>query len=220
MTRLSYGQALEELQQELLSMGAAVGKQIHEAIEALKRRDVAAAEAVIARDAEIDRMRYEVEERCVGLFATQNPMARDLRTVTSALIISNELERMGDYAEGICKVAVKLDQEPPLKPLIDIPPMAEIARDMLNRCMQAFAGRDIAAAERVWNDDDQLDELYQQILRELLGYMIEDPKSISRATYLLWVAHNLERIGDRVSNIAERIIYMATGRLEIQAAAP
>jgi len=215
MTRLTYGQSLDQLQQDLLSMGAAVGKQIDQAIESLKRRDVAAAEAVIERDSEIDHMRYELEERCVELFATQNPMAGDLRTVTSALIISNELERMGDYAEGICKVTVKLGQEPPLKPLIDIPRMSVIAQDMLQRCMQAFIDRDAQAAERICQEDDQLDDLYQQILRELLGYMIEDPGSITRATYLLWVAHNLERIGDRVSNIAERVIYMATGRLEV-----
>jgi len=219
MTRLTYGQSLDQLQQDLLSMAAAVGKQIDQAIESLKRRDVAAAEAVIERDSEIDHMRYELEERCVELFATQNPMAGDLRTVTSALIISNELERMGDYAEGICKVTVKLGQEPPLKPLIDIPRMSVIAQDMLQRCMQAFIDRDAQAAERICQEDDQLDDLYQQILRELLGYMIEDPGSITRATYLLWVAHNLERIGDRVSNIAERVIYMATGRLEVPRAA-
>ena len=160
-------------------------------------------------------MRYEIEEACIELFATQNPMASDLRTVAAALIIANELERMGDYAEGICKLTIKMAGEPPLKPLIDIPRMSALAQGMLRRCLQAFVDRDAAAAEAIWREDDQLDELYHQILRELLGYMIEDPTSITRATYLLWVAHNLERIGDRVSNIAERVIYMATGRLRL-----
>ena len=121
---------------------------------------------------------------------------------------------MGDYAEGICKLTIKMAGEPPLKPLIDIPRMAGIAQGMLRRSLQAFVDRDSAAAEQIWREDDLLDELYQQILRELLSYMLEQPSTVTRATYLLWVAHNLERIGDRVSNIAERVIFMVTGRLE------
>jgi phosphate transport system protein len=195
-------------------MGAAVEKQIEESIDALRRRDLGAAQRTIERDSEIDHMRYDIEDRCIELFATQNPMASDLRTVTSALIVSNELERMGDYAEGICKLAIKLGEEPPLKPLIDIPRMADIAQAMLQRSLKAFVDRDVAAARQIWSEDDQLDDLYQQILRELLTYMLEQPNSVTRATYLLWVAHNLERIGDRVSNIAERVIFMVTGRLE------
>jgi phosphate transport system protein len=141
-------------------------------------------------------------------------MAGDLRAIAAALIVANELERMGDYAEGICKLTLKLGEEPPLKPLIDIPRMAQIAQSMLQRSLQAFVERDVAAARQIWAEDDRLDELYQQILRELLSYMLEQPSSVTRATYLLWVAHNLERIGDRVSNIAERVIYMVTGQLE------
>src|SRR5579862_960703 len=216
MIRHTFVQSLQLLQDDLLSMGAAVEKQIEEAVDALKRRDLQAAERTAARDSEIDHMRYDIEERCIELFATQNPMASDLRTVTSALIVSNELERMGDYAEGICKLAVKLGAEPPLKPLIDIPRMSDIAQSMLKRALQAFVERDAAAARQIWSEDDLLDELYQQILRELLSYMLEQPDSVTRATYLLWVAHNLERIGDRVSNIAERVIFMVTGQLEGQ----
>jgi phosphate transport system protein len=212
-TRRAYHQQLELLQGELLSMGAAVEKQIEQSIDALKRRDTAMAGQTAARDSEIDRMRYDIEERCIDLFATQNPLASDLRAVTSALIIANELERMGDYAEGICKLTVKMAGEPPLKPLIDIPRMAAIAQSMLQRSLRAFVDRDLAAARQIWQEDDQLDELYQQILRELLSYMLEQPSTVTRATYLLWVAHNLERIGDRVSNIAERVMYMATGEL-------
>ena len=220
MIRHTFVDALERLQQDLLSMGVAVEKQIELAVDALKQRDVAAAEQTAAGDAEVDRMRYEIEEVCIELFATQNPMASDLRTVASALIIANELERMGDYAEGICKLTVKMAGEPPLKPLIDIPRMSTIAQAMLRRCLQAFVDRDAAAAEVIWREDDTLDELYHQILRELLSFMIEEPGTITRATYLLWVAHNLERIGDRVSNIAERVIYMVTGRLRIGSAPP
>jgi len=214
MIRHTFIEQLRLLQEELLSMGAGVEKQIEQSIEALKQRDVTAAEQIAARDSEIDRMRYDIEERCIELFATQNPLASDLRAVTSALIISNELERMGDYAEGICKLTIKMAGEPPLKPLIDIPRMAGIAQGMLRRSLQAFVDRDSAAAAQIWREDDQLDELYQQILRELLSYMLEQPSTVTRATYLLWVAHNLERIGDRVSNIAERVIFMVTGRLE------
>ncbi|HLQ33317.1 MAG TPA: phosphate signaling complex protein PhoU [Chloroflexota bacterium] len=220
MIRHTFIEALQLLQDDLLSMGAAVEKQIEESVDALKGRDVRAAERIAARDSEIDRMRYDIEEHCIELFATQNPMASDLRTVTSALIVSNELERMGDYAEGICKLTIKLGAEPPLKPLIDIPRMSEIAQSMLKRSLQAFVDRDAQAARQIWGEDDLLDDLYQQILRELLTYMLEQPNSVTRATYLLWVAHNLERIGDRVSNIAERVIFMATGQLEGYALRP
>jgi len=214
MIRHTFVDALQLLQDDLISMGAAVEKQIDQAVEALRKRDLTEAQAVAARDSEVDRMRYEIEERCIELFATQNPMASDLRTVTSALIVANELERMGDYAEGICKLTIKMAGEPPLKPLIDIPRMSQLAQGMLKRALRAFIERDVLAAQAVWKEDDELDELYQQILRELLTYMIEQPSSVTRATYLLWVAHNLERIGDRVSNIAERIVFMVTGRLE------
>ena len=214
MIRHTFVTQLQLLQDELLSMGAAVEKQIELAIDALKRRDAAMADQVAARDSEIDSMRYELEEHCIELFATQNPMASDLRAVTAALIVANELERMGDYAEGICKLTVKLADEPPLKPLIDIPRMAEIAQSMLRRSLKAFVERDLASARQIWHEDDQLDDLYHQILRELLSYMLEQPTAVTRATYLLWVAHNLERIGDRVSNIAERVVFMATGRLD------
>jgi len=214
MIRHTFVGQLQLLQDELLSMGAAVEKQIELSIDALKRRDMAAAQLLAERDSEIDSMRYDIEERCVELFATQNPMASDLRAVTSALIVANELERMGDYAEGICKLTLKLADEPPLKPLIDIPRMAEIAQSMLRRSLKAFVERDLAAAKQIWHEDDQLDDLYHQILRELLSYMLEQPSAVTRATYLLWVAHNLERIGDRVSNIAERVVFMVTGRLD------
>jgi phosphate transport system protein len=213
MIRHTFHQQLELLKGDLLSMGAFVEKQIEQSIDALKRRDVPMAEATAARDSEVDNMRYEIEEQCIQLFATQNPLASDLRTVAATLIVANELERMGDYAEGICKLTIKMAGEPPLKPLIDIPRMAAIAQSMLRRALQAFVTRDEAAARQIWQEDDELDQLYQQILRELLSYMLESPASVTRATYLLWVAHNLERIGDRVSNIAERVIFLTTGQL-------
>ncbi len=212
MIRQNYHQQLDLLQADLLSMGAAVEKQIEQSIDALKRRDMRTAEHTAAEDTEIDRMRDDIEEQCVDLFATQNPLAGDLRAVASALVVANELERMGDYAEGICKLTIKIGAEPPLKPLIDIPRMAQTAQSMLRRSLRAFVDRDGEAARQIWHEDDVLDELYQQILRELLSYMLEQPSTVTRATYLLWVAHNLERIGDRVSNIAERVIYMVTGQ--------
>ena len=159
MIRQTFVEALQLLQDDLISMGAAVEKQIDQAVEALKNRDIGAAQTVAARDSEIDHMRYELEERCIELFATQNPLARDLRTVTSALIVANELERMGDYAEGICKLTIKMAGEPLLKPLIDIPRMSVQAQSMLRRALRAFVDRDVVAAEEIWQEDDQLDEL-------------------------------------------------------------
>jgi phosphate transport system protein len=154
-----------------------------------------------------------LEEQCIDLIATQQPIAIDLRTLMAVLHIATELERMGDYAEGIAKISVMMGDEPPLKPLIDIPRMAEKATAMLQHSLDALVNRDEAAAREVCNDDDEVDDLYDQIYRELLTYMIQDPSTIQRATYLLWVAHDLERIADRATNIAERVIFLVTGRL-------
>jgi phosphate transport system protein len=183
-------------------------------VEALKNRDLDLARQVIADDKKIDKKRYEIEEKCVGLIATQQPMAGDLRIILAVLNILSEVERIGDYGEGIAKIAVMIGDEPPLKPLIDIPRMAELTRGMLRSSLDAFVNRDAEAARQICTEDDAIDHLYDQVFRELLTFMAEDPRTITRATRLIWVAHNLERAADRVTNICERVVYVVTGKLE------
>ena len=205
---------LRMLQDDVLAMGGMVEKSIARAIDALTRRDLEASDQVIAEDDLIDSKRFEIEERCIDLIATQQPMARDLRILISILHISVELERMGDYAEGIAKINLMMGDEPLLKPLIDIPDMAEKASRMLRRSLESLVNRDTLTAIQVCNDDDEVDELYDRVYRDLLEYMIHDPETIKRATYLLWVAHDLERIADRATNVAERVVYLVTGKME------
>ena len=203
---------LRMLQDEVLVMGGMVEKSIARALDALTRRDMEAAEQVIKEDDYIDSKRFEIEEMCIDLIATQQPMARDLRILVSMLHITVELERMGDYAEGIARINLLMGDEPLLKPLIDVPRMAEKATGMLRRSLESLVNRDTVTALQVCNDDDEVDNLYDQVYRELLLYMIQDPKTIQRATYLLWVAHDLERIADRATNIAERVVYLVVQR--------
>ncbi len=213
MARTDFDRDLRDLQDELLTLGGMVEKAIAKSLEALKNRDIALSEEVIAEDDIIDERRFELEEKCVDLMATQQPLAGDLRIIITVLHVAVELERMGDYAEGIAKISVAMGDEPPLKPLIDIPRMADRSSDMLRRSLDAFVNRDIESAYRICEDDDEVDALYDQVYRELLVYMMSDPSAIRRATYLLWVAHDLERIADRTTNIAERVIFLVTGRL-------
>ena len=213
MVREDFDRNLRQLQGDLLTMGSMVEKSISRSIDALKRRDLEASQEVIDGDDYIDQKRYEIEERCINLIATQQPLASDLRSLISILHISVELERMGDYAEGIAKISVSMGNEPPLKPLIDIPRMSDMASDMLRRSLDSLVNRDVAGATAVCNYDDRVDELYQQVYRELITFMLEDHRMITRATFLLWVAHDLERIADRATNIAERVIYVVTGKM-------
>jgi phosphate transport system protein len=184
------------------------------AIEALQNRDLTLAKQIITDDQKINRKRFEIEEKCIQLIATQQPMASDLRTIVSVLNIITELERIGDYAEGNAKITIMIGNEPPLKPLIDIPRMADKTVDMLNRSLTAFINHDADAAMKISAEDDFIDNLYDQVFRELLTFMAEDPKTITRATRLIWVTHNLERSADRVTNICERIVFMVTGKME------
>ena len=193
-------------------LGAFVEKAIHRSVDALKRRDLQASREVILEDDYIDQKRFEIQERCVDLIATQQPMARDLRAIVALLHIVVELERMGDYAEGIGKISLAMGDAPPLKPLIDIPRMAEKATQMLRDSLDSFVNRDIVKAYQVCDADDEVDQLYDQVYRELLLFMIQDPQTIQRATYLLWVSHDLERIADRATNIAEQAIFLVTGK--------
>jgi len=213
-TRTAFHKKLREIQDDILAMGSMVGKAMLRSIEALKNRDMELAQQIIADDRKINQKRFEIEEKCVELIATQQPMASDLRIILAVLNIISEVERIGDYAEGIAKIAILIGNEPPLKPLIDIPRMADQMVDMLRRSLDAFVNRDAEAARKISAEDDAIDHLYDQVFRELLTFMAEDPRTITRATRLIWVAHNLERSADRVTNICERVVYVVTGKME------
>jgi phosphate transport system protein len=212
-TRGTFHHRLDELSQSILRLGSMADEAIEKSVEALRNRDTDLARRVIVGDDRINALRFSIEERCFALIATQQPMASDLRTIIAAMAIAVEVERMGDHAAGIARLVGRMADQPLLKPLIDIPRMAEVDRQMLRDSLDAYLRRDVELATQVNAQDDKIDSLYNQIFRELVSFMIEDPTTVTRATYLLWVAHNLERIGDRVTNICERVIYMVTGQL-------
>lgn len=212
--RTVFHKRLREIQDDILVMGSMVNKAILRSIEALKSRDLDLARQIILDDKKINDKRFEIEEKCIELIATQQPMASDLRIIIAVLNIITELERIGDHAEGNAKIAIMIGNEPPLKPLIDIPRMAEKTMDMLHRSLDAFVSRDAEAAKKIIAEDDFVDHLYDQVFRELLTFMAEDPKTITRATRLIWVGHNLERSADRVTNICERVVFVVTGKME------
>jgi phosphate transport system protein len=214
MTRTAFERQLAEIQEDMLVLAGMVESAIERGIQALRNRDAELARQIIADDIKINRKRYETEEKCLELIATQQPLAGDLRTIAAILYIIVDLERMGDHAEGIAKIALTLADEPPLKPYIDIPRMAQIATRMLMGSLEAFKHRDAARARAICNEDDEVDALYDQVYRELVTYMLQDPRTIERATHLTWVAHNLERIADRVTNICERVVYLVEGKIE------
>ena len=211
--RAEFDQELVNLQNDLLMLGSMTEKAISRSIDALRLRDLSASEQIVKDDNLIDAKRFDIEERCIDLIARQQPLAGDLRQLVSFLQIAVELERMGDYAEGIGKISLMMGEQPPLKPLVDIPRMSEIATSMLRRSLDALINRDVEGARDVCETDDEVDKLYDQVYRELLVYMLQDPKTIERATYLLWTAHNLERVADRATNVAERVIYLVTGKM-------
>jgi phosphate transport system protein len=213
MVRRVFEEQIRELLEDLLEMGQMVADSIDRAIQALAQQDTALAQQVIDSDDEINALQHDIDEKCLVLIATQQPMASDLRAILAVSNIAAELERIGDYAEGIGRLAVKLAGRPFIKPLIDIPRMAEESRRMLMASLEAFAREDVETANQIGAADDTMDALYDQVYRELLVFMMEDPRTITQATYLLWVAHNLERIADRTTNIAERVIFMASGRI-------
>ncbi len=213
MVRQSFERALQHLQDEILLLGSMTEQAVQSSVEALRERNVALAKQIIADDTRINQKRFAIEDTCVDIIARQQPMARDLRKITAALIIANELERMADHAQGIAKINVMMGDEPLLKPLVDIPRMADKGVAMTHEALDAFVRGDVALAKRVAAEDDEVDALYDQIYRELLVFMLNDPQTISRATWLLWVAHNLERVADRATNICERVVFMVTGEL-------
>jgi phosphate transport system protein len=213
MAREHFQNILRGLEQELVGMGEMVVTAIDRSIRALKNVDKAEAERIIADDARINSRRWEIENQCIQLFATQQPVAGDLREIVSFMDLITNLERMGDHAKGIATIVVRHDQTPLLKPLIDIPRMAEKASEMIQKSLQAFISQDVAAAKNIIEMDNEVDAFFEQIFRELLTFMMQDPKTITRAVYLIWVSHNLERIADRVTNICERIIFMVSGEI-------
>ena len=212
--RTTFHKKLREIQDDILVMGSMVGKAILRSIDTLKNKDVELAHQIIADDQKINSLRFSIEEKCIELIATQQPMAGDLRIIVAILNITTEIERIGDYAVGIARITVMIGDEPLIKPLIDIPRMAEQTSDMLRRSLDAFINRDAEAAKKISTEDDLVDHLYDQVFRELLVFMAEDPKTITRATRLMWAAHNLERAADRVTNICERIVFVITGKME------
>ena len=231
MIRKTFEHEIQQVKDEVLLLGSMVEHAIITSVEVLKKRDIKGAEKIIAEDAEINKKRFAIENQLMILIATQQPMAHDLRllastmeiiselmagdlrTISAVIAIAGELERIGDYAEGIAKVVLLSLDEPPIKPLIDIPRMAQIGTSMLHRALTAFINEDVETAKAIPVEDDEVDALYNQIYRELMMIIIRDPKSIERANWLLWVAHNLERVADRVTNICERTIFIATGEM-------
>jgi len=208
-----FDQDLQALKEEILEMGGRAEAIIQKSVEALKRRDRRLAEEVFTDDRAIDRLEIDVDERCVSLLALRQPMAVDLRFITAALKIGNDLERVGDHAVNIAQSAQRLADEPPLKPLVDIPRMAELAASMLREALDAFVRRDGATARTLVRRDDEVDNLNRQVFRELLTYMIEDPHTITRAMELILVARNLERVADLATNVAEEVVFITEARI-------
>jgi phosphate transport system protein len=213
MTRAVFERQLAEVQEDMLVMAGMVENAINQSMEALRLRDVALARRIIENDREINKRRYDIEEKCIELISLQAPLASDLRTIISVLHITVDLERMGDHAEGIARIALMLSDEPPIRPLVDIPRMADIAIEMLHGSVEAYKTHDTKRAREIINIDDGVDELYEQVYHELIMVMVGDPTTIQRCTYLIWVAHNLERIADRSTNICERVVYLVEGRI-------
>jgi phosphate transport system protein len=214
MPREAFDEQLKELEQELLEMGELVDRAIDRSVQALADRDIDLSRQVIKDDDAINDVQHDIEERCLVLIATQQPLASDLRVIFAVANIATELERMADHAKGIGQIGVMMGPREPLKPLIDIPRMAQKARWLLETELEAFVKRDVELARSLGDEDDEIDRLYDQVFRELLIFMMDDPRTITRATYLLWTAHNLERIGDRAINIGERVVFMVTGKVE------
>lgn len=213
MPRDTFDRELQYLQDEMLVLGSMVEDAISECVELLRRRDLEGSRRLIARDHAINERRFAIENDTLALIATQQPMAGDLRTLASILEITTELERIGDYAKGVARVNLMIGDEPLIKPLVDIPRMADKVRSMLHRALEAFVNRDVEQARAIPEEDSEVDALYNQVYRELLTYILADPKNIEQANHLLWVAHNLERSADRVINICERVVFTVTGKL-------
>jgi phosphate transport system protein len=215
MTRANLDNNLRHLLDEILELDSMVETATLQSIEALKNHDLELAKQIYAGDALINARRFDLENDCMITIATQQPIvAHDLRLVASILEVVAELERMGDYAKGIAKICLQIGSTPHVKPLVDIPLMAEIAVSMLHRSVLAFVHFDAQEARQIPKEDDQVDALYKQVYRDLVSIMFSNPSTIDQANYLMWAAHNLERMADRVTNICERAIYVSTGKMK------
>jgi len=211
--RKAFETELQQVKDDVLVLGSMVEQAVLDSVEALKKRNIEASRKILEMDKQINIKRFEIENQLMILIATQQPMAHDLRLLASSLEIISELERMGDYAKGIANINIRMGDQPLLKPLIDIPRMAKIGVDMLHRALTAFVNEDVEMARGIPIEDDEIDALYNQIYRELMTFVIADPKTIERANWLLWTAHNLERLADRVTNICERTVFIVTGEM-------
>jgi len=209
--KVVYEEKMKHLQDKLQQMGSLVEESIARSIEALKNQDLELAQAVITADDTIDNLEQEIEEKCLEVIATQQPMARDLRRVATLFKMINDLERMADYATSIAKITLRIADEPLIKPLVDIPRMAVLSQKMVKESLDAYVREDVDLAVSVGADDDEVDKLFGQIFRELLTIMMENPRTITQATHLLFVGRWLERIGDHATNIAEEVIFLVTG---------
>ena len=214
MLRKTFETEIQQVKDDVLVLGSMVEQALLGSVEALKKRDIKASQKIFDEDKEINNKRFAIESHLMILIATQQPMAHDLRLLASCMEIISELERMGDYAKGIANINMRMGDAPLLKPLIDVPRMAQIGVDMLHSALTAFVNEDVEAAKSIPVHDDEVDALYNQVYRELMTFVIQDAKTIERANWLLWVAHNLERFADRVTNICERTVFIATGEME------
>jgi len=212
MEKRQLDQDLEEIRENLLKMGGEVESMVSRAIQALLDRDDIEAQAVREQDRRVDRLEKQIDEECLRLLALQQPAAVDLRFVISAMKIVNDLERIGDSAENIASSVLQLNQEPPLKPYVDIPRMAEITQGMVRDALDSFVGRNSTLALEVRTRDTEIDQLYEQLFRELMTFMIENPETVRRALHILLIAHNLERIADHATNIGEDVVYFLEGK--------
>jgi len=211
--RESFDRELQRLKDAVLALGSRAENAIIDSVKSLKERDTDASRDIIAQDRLINERRFDLEADALALIATQQPMARDLRTIAAVLDITSELERIGDYAKGIARIHLMIGGQPFIKPLVHLPVMADKASDMLHQSLEAFARGDVSLARSIPEEDDVVDALYNQVYRELLDLIIDDASRIDQANYLLWAAHNLERSADRVTNICERVIFTATGEM-------
>lgn len=214
MTRELFHKEIAQLQDDVLVLGSMAEKAILDSMEALKNGDTRAAHRIIEDDAKINRKRFEIEDRCIFVIASQQPMATDLRTLVSMLFIVTDIERIADHAEGIARINLLLGDEPLPRDLGHVPAMGERAVAMLRDSLKAYIDHDVELARRTCDADDEVDRLQDAVYEQATGAMVADPSTIQRNTYLLWTSHNLERIADRCTNIAERVIYLVTGRME------
>jgi phosphate transport system protein len=220
MPRERFEHELERLQRDVLTLGTAAEKALVDSVETLRTQDLVSARALIENDRVINERRFALENEVITLIATQQPMAGDLRILAEVLELVGEFERIADYAKGIANITLMIGTEPLMKPLVEIPAMAAKAADMLHRALDAFIRRDVELARAIPKEDVEVDALYEHIYRVLLTYIMQNPKNIDQATRLTWVAHNLERVADRVSNICERVVYSVTGKIEELAGPP